>query len=159
MQASPGENMLELGCGAGFYASAFAARFGMKVVAVDASAKMLTGLDHPNIRAVHSAVENLRLEDIFDAVLAAGSLEFMADLSAVFRLAFRYLRPGGRFVVLVPAPGWRGSLYGLHHRIAGCPVFVRGFEEYLAEAERAGFTVEPGIRHTPFSAVLRFGRP
>ena len=77
----PGETVLDLGCGTGYFSSAFAAR-GLQVTGLDpdlAALSFLRGRD-PEIAVVGGAAEALPFADgAFDYALAVTSLCFVAD--------------------------------------------------------------------------------
>jgi SAM-dependent methyltransferase len=84
--------LLDLGCGPGKIAGDLADRFD-EVVALDPSGPMIAvgrelyGRRHPNIRWVHSRVEDARLDDAYDLVTAGASLHWMTHEVLFPRLA------------------------------------------------------------------------
>jgi len=105
LEPRTGMKVLDIGCGTGLYALDLAAR-GVDVTGVDISRPMLerarakaqdAGLD---VRFLEADALQLPFgEQSFDAVLSVTALEFMPDLSAALREAFRVLKAGGRLVV------------------------------------------------------------
>ena len=106
-----GVRVLDLGCGGGHNAVAFARR-GARVVGVDRSAVMLT-----HARALAEAAGQkveLRQSDLaelafvatasVDLVFCSWTLQYVDDLQRVFRQVHRVLRPDGTIVVSVPHP-------------------------------------------------------
>jgi ubiquinone/menaquinone biosynthesis C-methylase UbiE len=158
LKPQPGQRLLELGCGAGYYARKFAENFQMEVLAVDSSPRMLDGLSGGLVRTKLSSIDALELSETFDSVLAAGVLEFISDFDQVFRLAFSSLESGGKFVVLIPRGGCRGLLYKYYHWALGCPSQVRSFGAYFRAGAQAGFVERPLLWRTPISDVLCFQR-
>jgi len=97
-----GRRVLDLGCGKG----RFAARLeegGAEVVGLDRAAAMLRSAAASGRAAVRGSACRLPFPAAsFDALLAVEVLEHLHPTTyrAVFREAFRALRPGGRFVVI-----------------------------------------------------------
>jgi 2-polyprenyl-3-methyl-5-hydroxy-6-metoxy-1,4-benzoquinol methylase len=102
-----GLDVLDLGCGQGFLSRELARR-GARVVGVDISGRQIANA----LR--HEAEEKLGIEYLvldaarvagqwpeprFDLVTAAFSIGDMPDAAAVFRAAYRVLRPGGRMAL------------------------------------------------------------
>jgi ubiquinone/menaquinone biosynthesis C-methylase UbiE len=124
-----GKRVLELGCGAGQAAVAFA-RMGARTIAVDSSAAMLVAARR---RAVSAGMGiEFRRGDLselafvpaesFDLVFCGATLDYVEDLGRVLRSVHRVLRPHGAFV------------FSLEHPVALCletapgagPVLGRG---------------------------------
>ena len=105
--AAPGERILDLGCGPGFYCAELAEEVGPSgsVVGVDSSAAILelaarrcAGQAGVELRPGEAA--SLPVEDAtFDAALCVQVLEYVADPAAALAEMHRALRPGGRVVV------------------------------------------------------------
>jgi arsenite methyltransferase len=105
----PGEDVLDLGCGAGTD-SLVAAQMvapGGRVVGLDMTPEMLAkaraaaaelGVD--NVEFVEGEAERLPFADgSFDVVISNGVIDLIPDKDAVFPELFRVLRPGGRIQV------------------------------------------------------------
>jgi len=92
-----GKDVLDAGCGAGWYAD-WLARNGARVVAVDCSARMATLADERlggRVRVMRGDVSNLRNllpNETFDVVLSSLVLHYLADLSEAFLEWARLLR-------------------------------------------------------------------
>lgn len=105
--ASPGERILDVGCGPGFYCLELLEDVGASgsVVGVDGSASMLALArrrcsGHDNVELREAGAVSLPVEDAsFDAVLSVQVQEYVPDVSASLGEAHRALRPGGRVLV------------------------------------------------------------
>ena len=105
--AQPGERILDVGCGPGFYVSELLDQVGPEgsVVGVDASPQMLAVAAHrsqgrPNVAFHKADATSLPVEDAgFDRVLSVQVLEYVTDVEAGLRELYRAVRPGGRVVV------------------------------------------------------------
>ena len=102
---SPG-SVLDTGMGPGRLAEQLALR-GWTVSGVDASERMVAlarrRVPDAADRFLHAPVERLPFaNDVFDAVVATGVLEFVTDPRVAAAEAGRVLRPGGAFVASIP---------------------------------------------------------
>jgi 2-polyprenyl-3-methyl-5-hydroxy-6-metoxy-1,4-benzoquinol methylase len=106
----PGQSMIDIGCGGGFYALK-AKEAGKTVVAVDVIPAMLEHLKTKVDKVLVSDVESLDLEGCFDTVLCVGVLDFVVNPHIAFQNLARLVSPGGKLVILVPRFGMGGWIY------------------------------------------------
>lgn len=107
LAAAPGERILDVGCGPGFYVRELLDEIGESgsIVAVDASADMLAVAQqrcagHDNVTFREGTANALPVEsDDFDAALSVQVMEYVADVPAALHEIHRVLRPGGRILV------------------------------------------------------------
>ena len=105
--AAPGERVLDVGCGPGFYVAELLSQVGAtgSVVGVDASPQTLAlarrrtqGQD--NVMLYQADATALPVADAsFDRALSVQVLEYVADPAAAVAELHRALRPGGRLVI------------------------------------------------------------
>ena len=105
-----GGSVLDLGCGTGRIAEPLA-RLGHRVVGVDVSQSMLSHLRqaHP----VRSRIEDLTLDERFDAVLLASTLVNTHDVvqrQALLQAAARHLADTGVLVLERLPPTWESEV-------------------------------------------------
>jgi len=104
--ARPGDAVLDVGCGPGFYVADLAGTVGSsgRVVGVDSSAQMLAiaarRTSEPHVEFHEGVATSLPIADgIFDRALCVQVLEYVNDATAALAELRRTLRPGGRLVV------------------------------------------------------------
>lgn len=103
----PGERVLDVGCGPGFFAAELAGATGGDgvVVGIDASPQMLAVAARrcetlPNVSFRQSDATRLPVDDgSFDVALCVQVLEYVPDVPAALAELNRALRPGGRVLV------------------------------------------------------------
>jgi arsenite methyltransferase len=104
--AAPGEHVVDVGCGPGFYVAELLEEVGTggRVVGVDGSPAMLTlaarrCAGRPNAGFLAANVTSLPVAGGgFDAALCVQVLEYVPDVAAALAGMHRALRPGGRLV-------------------------------------------------------------
>jgi arsenite methyltransferase len=104
---APGEAILDVGCGPGFYVAELLEQVGPEgaVVGVDASPDMLAmaarrSEDHDNVAFHQADATSLPVDDeSFDAAFSVQVLEYVEDATAALAEMRRALRAGGRVVV------------------------------------------------------------
>ncbi len=158
---SPGDRVLDLGCGAGRHAFE-AYRRGARVIAADLDRGELTGVGgmFAAMRAAGEAgppagaaplsadATSLPFPDgSFDAVIAAEILEHIPDDTAAMAEIARVLRPGGAVAVTVPA--WLPericwALSAEYHEVPGGHVRIFTRAELTAKLAAAGLTAVGG---------------
>ena len=148
----PGETVVDLGSGAGLdcFLAARQVGPGGRVIGVDMTDPMLelarrnqakVGLTNVEFRK--GEIEHMPLADAsVDVIISNCVINLSADKDAVFREAFRVLKPGGRFAVSdmvtrgeVP-PDFRKTL----ELWAGCLSGALDEQDYLGRLRAAGFT-------------------
>jgi len=167
LPAVDGKDVLDAGCGHGWYAD-WLWRHGARVVAVDRSAAMVALTQKRTAgraRVIQGDVTDLRsvlADQSFDLVLSSLVLHYEADLKSVFAESARLLRPGGSLVFSTHHPvhdqvsildpgylnaelieeewGWLGEKMRYYRRP------LRDLTEPLADA---GFVIERICEPTP----------
>jgi SAM-dependent methyltransferase len=113
-----GASVIEFGCGTGRIAGPLA-RLGHRVVGVDESAEMLERCraGGAGVETVRSSIEELDLDERFDAVLLASHLvNSPGPMRTTFlQVAHRHLAPGGTVVVQRFRPGWVAAATDSEH--------------------------------------------
>src|SRR5262245_51615053 len=107
LAARPGERILDMGCGPGFYSSELAVDVGptgcvfgvdLSPANIDLAARRCAGL--ANVEFREGEASSLPMEDsCVDAAISVQVLEYVADVPAALSELRRVLRPGGRVVV------------------------------------------------------------
>lgn len=105
--AQPGDRILDVGCGPGFYVTELLDRVGARgsVVALDRSPDMLAvavkraeGATNVEFHVGHAAALPVA-DESFDRALSVQVFEYIEDVPAALREMRRALRPGGRLVL------------------------------------------------------------
>ena len=137
---SPGERILDLGCGDGQLTARIAAG-GIDIRGVDASAAMVAAACARGVAADEAGAEKLPYPDAeFDAVFSNAALHWVRGQDAMMAEVHRVLKRGGRFVAEM----------GGHGNIAAIRV---GF---MAVLERHGFgNAEEGVNYYPTPQAYR----
>ena len=107
LAAAPGERILDVGCGPGFYVQELLGEVGAtgSIVAVDASPDMLAlardrNAGHDNVTFAEGNATAIPVDDAdFDAALCVQVMEYVADVPAALAEFHRALRPGGRVLI------------------------------------------------------------
>ncbi len=102
----PGEDVLDVGCGAGMDSLVAAQMVGASgsVTGIDMTPEMvvkargsIAEMGLGNVRIVEGSAEHLPFDDAsFDVVISNGVIDLIPDKDAVFSEITRVLRPGGR---------------------------------------------------------------
>ena len=151
-----GLNVLDLGCGAGFYTHRLLAAGAAGVTAVDSCPEMLAELpNHGLLRALLCDAAALPVMGPFDGIVSAGLLEFVERPESVLNEARRVVAKNGVLVLLVPIQNSGGRIYARWHERHS--VTVRLFEplELKNLAAVTGWRQEGSTQVWPFSLVLR----
>ena len=104
---APGERVLDVGCGPGFYVAELLEQVGSdgSVVGIDSSQPMLAvaahrSEGHDNVAFHEADATSLPVEEAsFDAALSVQVLEYVSQVPAALAEIYRALRPGGRVLV------------------------------------------------------------
>ena len=147
----PGETVLDLGSGAGLDCFLAAEQVGETgaVIGVDFTQDMIDKavenagkLGLGNVTFKHGDIEALPLEDAtVDVVMSNCVINLAPDKDAVFREAFRVLRPGGRLVVsdiVLTRPATEEEMENMA-LLSGCTSGSLPDTEYADTVRRAGF--------------------
>jgi arsenite methyltransferase len=107
LAARPGERILDVGCGPGFYVAELREEVGPEgeIVGVDSSPAMLAIAarrcePYDNVELLEGEANSLPVPDrAFDAALSVQVLEYVADIPRALAELHRALGPGGRVVL------------------------------------------------------------
>ena len=149
--------LLDVGCGGGAHAVAFAER-GWTVTGVDVSEAQLGLARGRGVEIVKADAAELPFEDAsFDAAVSIFTHTDVDDFPAVVRETARVLRPGGSFVYLGIHPCFVGPHAFVHDREV--PELHPGYRDtsYRTEAPgiwSEGIRAKVGARHLPLGLFL-----
>lgn len=152
--ADPGDRLLEVGCGDGLHARAYADAY--RYVGVDVSASLATRtaarIGRRGDAQVQDATALAFADDAFDAVVGTAVLHHMADPLAALQEWCRVVRPGGSVTLAEPNYLFPKDLVTAHtvpeerHKTNMAPWRVRR----LCRAVPGRATVEPRIYTPPW---------
>jgi trans-aconitate methyltransferase len=134
-------DVLELGCGAGFYTRALRARGVSHVWAVDRAAEMLRALPRDGVTPVLGDAATVALGRTFSLIVAAGIFEFVPP-AEVLANAASHAEPGTRLVVLYSAPTLAGRAFRAFHAAHGVDARLYREEEFTRAALGCGWSRE-----------------
>ena len=153
------DRVLEVGCGTGTTALLLAPAVG-RIEGTDVSGEMIAiargkaaAQAFPNAEFTVAPAEQAPGADgSFDAVLAFSLLHLLGDRPAMFRNAYRLLRPGGLLISKTPCLSEMNVLVRLAipvmQLVGKAPyVAVFGAEQLESEIADAGFTIVERARH------------
>ena len=150
-----GLDLLELGCGAGYYTRQLVAHGAASVTAVDLSPAMVAALPAGPITGIAGDAAKVDAGRRFPRVVSAGMLEFVPDPAAVLVNARRHVAEDGFLVVLLPRPTLVGRLYQLYHRRNGLRIRLFSPAVFAELAARSGWRVEAEREVPPFTGIVR----
>jgi SAM-dependent methyltransferase len=164
-ELQPGETVLDLGSGAGFDCFLAAKRVGRtgRVIGVDMTPEMVAKA-RDNAQRVEAANVDFRLGEIehlpvldaaVDAILSNCVINLSPDKAAVFREAFRVLKPGGRLAIsdVVAVKEMPPELAKNLEAYTGCVAGAASEKALRTLLEDAGFE-DVNIRVRPGSGVI-----
>ena len=146
-----GEELIDLGCGAGMDLFLAASKVGKtgKAVGVDFSPDMIERgqllidkYEYTNVEMVASSIDKMPFETgTFDVAISNCVLNLLPDKALAFKEIFRVLKPGGRFVVadIVLKKALPQELMQNLAAIVGCLGRAVDHETYMEHLSGAGF--------------------
>jgi ubiquinone/menaquinone biosynthesis C-methylase UbiE len=148
-----GRDVLELGCGAGFYTRLLLSSGVRHVWAVDLSQPMLDQLPKGHVTPLLGDAESFDPGRAFDRLLSAGMLEFVADPAAALRNAARFAAPGARFALLLPTDGLPGKAYRYFHKRHGLAISLFSRDRLASLGTESGWQLADYSAAGPYSAA------
>lgn len=148
-------NVLDLGCGSGYYSYLVKERFNCHVTCVDVSMKMLNQLDSRIQDKICANAEAFIADRKFDLILCLGVIEFCTNPAKVFNNISKMLSPEGIFIILMPTKNIMGILYKIFHKAHGVNVKLYDMQEIETYALKSGLIMQKSKIIYFFSTVLR----
>lgn len=154
LEPSPGDAILDAGCGTGFDAVPLM-ELGCEVDGVDISPGMVEIARERGVNARVGDLHDFDLGRAYPKVLCAGPLEFCHSPGQVLHTLARHVAPHGCLVALFPPPTLVGRAYQLHHRRNGLRIQLYPVDRMMAWMRAAGLEPDALRRPGPFTAVIR----
>ncbi len=150
LDPTPGERILDLGCGDGVLTAELKA-LGCDVLGLDISDDLLSAARRRGVAVVHGDGQALAYSNEFDAVFSNAALHWMTEAKAVAEGVAKALKPGGRFVAEFGGHGNVAAIATAMRATAICrkgdpalagPWFFPTPEVYRGILEAAGLAVK-----------------
>ncbi len=145
MEVKPGEKILDVGCGTGFFAAEFS-RFGAKVSGIDVGEELLAiaRKNAPKSEFLSASADAIPFgNEFFDKAVFVLSLQNMADMKKAVSEAVRTLKSGGKIFLVLNHPAFRNpgeSSWGWDEERH---VQYRRLDSYLSE-KKSKIQMHPG---------------
>jgi 2-polyprenyl-3-methyl-5-hydroxy-6-metoxy-1,4-benzoquinol methylase len=152
--ASPGERILDAGCGPGVIAQRLAS-IGCDVECIDMSPRMVEVARSKGLKATAGDIETCDLVPGFHKILCAGVLEFIADPYPVLCNLSRHLQGNGTMVVLYPRTTLLGAAYRWFHATHGITVRLCADRHMAEVCGRCALTVVEVRPVCGFTSVVK----
>ena len=156
--AGPLGDVLELGCGSGYYTRRLSNQGCKSLIAVDFSPGMIEEYSISGCVKKTADIQEFISDNPCDLILCAGALEFLEDPKVVFRNASRMLRTKGSLVVLLPRRSLLGRCYQFFHRFHAVPVRLFDLQEVEQWAHEVGLALTQWHRVPLFSLAMKFSK-
>lgn len=149
-----GEDILDVGCGSGFYAEMVKCA-GANVFCVDISPRMVEVVRQAGLEAEAHDIHLMNLNRSFDKILCAGPLEFCQEPVTALNNLRRHLRRQGYLVVSVLTVSLIGVAYLAYHMIHGYRINLFTLRRIVSLLHKAGFRAETIEKPTSFLYVIK----
>jgi SAM-dependent methyltransferase len=153
-----GRDLLELGCGAGFYTRLLLAKGARHIWGVDLSQRMLDELPREGVTPLLGDATAVDPGRRFDLMVSAGMLEFVPDAGAALRHAASLANPDAAFFILYPTLSLFGRAYQRFHRRNGLSITLFDTAGMRHMAKTAGWRLDEVRAAGPYSACARLVR-
>ena len=151
-----GAEVLELGCGAGYYTRVLAAGGAKHIWAVDRSPAMLRQIQSEQVTAVLGDVNEVRVGKTFDGIFAAGVFEFVPAAAAVLANAYAHAREGAWLAVLYSEDSMPGAAFRAFHARHGVTIKLYQRQQFDSQAAAVGWRLESWGSCGLFGVAARF---
>lgn len=158
LDPTKGQDVLDLGCGPGFYAEALkSGEKNWNVLGVDASESMVELYRSRGFPAVQADINHLpNLGKKFDVVLLLGVLEFVSNAEPLLSRLSSFTKPGSKIVVLRPKLGLPGFIYWLFHLSKRKNIKFRSSENLRNSMENMGACLVERATANSLSEIMVF---
>ena len=151
-----GLNVLDLGCGVGYYARRFVDKNPRRLFAVDISVAMINQITDSRIESRVGDAAQIKIDENFDRIISAGLLEFVDNAKAVLTNARNHINDKGWLILLVPRNNLAGWAYRFFHKRNGIGISLYDLSQLRELAADSGWAVVNYEFVFPFSLVIAF---
>lgn len=152
-------DVLDLGCGSGYYAEVLYGLGARTVSVMDHSAEMLAQIRVPVHAKILADGQNSFGDERYDLVTCCGMLEFCDNPSVVVKNIARALRPGGRAILLVPRKNTPGNIYRRFHLRHQISAHLFNAQDIRTLSADGGFKLERLEGVFPMTWAAEFAKP
>lgn len=123
------DRVIDLASGSGFYINEILKYEPKEIYAIDFSLNMLEKIKISKVIKIHSSIENLILDKIFDKVFCFGLLEFCKDIDIIFKKIYNLSDSNTQIFIIFPRKNIFGFFYKFYHFLNGFNIELRNFTE------------------------------
>ena len=148
------QDVLDLGCGAGFYSVSALKKGARRVIGVDFSRQMIAQLPE-NVTGIVADATELELDETVSRIVCTGVLEFVENPTQVLLNARHIATKDCTLVCLVPPASIGGFVYRLFHLSHGFRITLFSKRNFQLMASNSGWSVEQMLSVFPYSMVYK----
>ncbi len=147
-------NIMELGCGAGFYSKKLQHFTSNPLVLVDFSKSMLEKIKIKNSKKICCNINTFKRIQPFDLIVAMGVLEFSANINNFFKIISENLDINGHAILMTPMYSILSIPYYLYHLKNGISLKYLRKKHLHINCDHHGFEIISRQFVFPFNTLI-----